>query len=168
MRLLIAAALLVQLMFAGGEASACHLEKPKDAVILRVEGQIKHCNSGLEVQFDTHLLESLPKRQVITGNPWEEGMATYEGVLLRDLLRFVEANGTVLTIAALNDYSADMDVADTESIDVILAYKRNGAYMPVREKGPLFIVFPFADRPSLYEDRRFAQSVWQVSRITVK
>jgi hypothetical protein len=95
-------------------------------------------------------------------------VATYEGVLLRDLLKTVEANGTVLSIAALNDYSADMDVADTQSIDVILAFKRNGKYMPVREKGPLFVVFPFSDRPSLKVQQRFAQSVWQVSRITVK
>jgi hypothetical protein len=164
---LIAAALLAQLMFAGA-ASACHLEEPGAAVVLRIEGQIRHCNSGFEVQFDLALLESLPKREVTTQNPWEEGTATYEGVLLRDLLKFVEANGTVLRIAALNDYSADMDVADTETIDVILAFKRNGEYMPVREKGPLFVVFPFSDQPSLGVQQRFEQSVWQVSRITVK
>jgi hypothetical protein len=167
MRLLIAAALLAQLMFAGA-ASACHLQGPRAAVILSIQGQIGDCNSGFEVQFDLALLESLPRREVRTQNPWKEGTATYEGVLLRDLLKFVKANGTVLRIAALNDYSADMKVADTETIDVILAFKRDGKYMPVREKGPLFVVFPFSDQPSLRVQQRFAQSVWQVSRITVK
>jgi hypothetical protein len=61
-----------------------------------------------------------------------------------------------------------MDVEDTQSIDVILAFRRNGKHMPVREKGPLFVVFPFSDQPSLRVQQRFAQSVWQVSRITVK
>jgi hypothetical protein len=42
--------------------------------------------------------------------------------VVRDLLDFAGANGTMLTIAALNDYSADMTVADARSIDVILAY----------------------------------------------
>ncbi len=167
MKFLMAVALLAQLMFAG-TASACHLQEPSSAVILRIEGQIRHCNTGLEAQFDLALLKSLPKREVKTENPWVAGMATYEGVLLRDLLKFVEANGTVLKIAALNDYNAEIDVADVESIDVILAYKRNGEYMPVRAKGPLFVVFPFSDQPSLKVEQRFAQSVWQVSRITVK
>jgi hypothetical protein len=83
-------------------------------------------------------------------------------------VEIVKANGTVLRIAALNDYSADIDVADTESIDVILAFKRNGKYMPVRERGPLLVVFPFSDEPDLKVQQRFIQSVWQVSRITVK
>lgn len=167
MRLLIAAALLAQLMFAGA-ASACHLQAPAAAVILRIEGQIQKCNAGLEVQFDLALLESLPSREVRTQNPWEDGPQTYEGVLLRDLLDFAGANGTMLTIAALNDYSAEMTVADARSIDVILAYRRNGALMPVRRKGPLFVVFPFSDQPALKQEQRFGQSVWQVSRITVK
>jgi hypothetical protein len=167
MRLLIAAALLTQLMFAG-PASACHLERPHAAVILSIEGQIGNCNAGFEVQFDLAMLESLPKRVVRTQNPWEERVAIYEGVLLRDLVEIVKANGTVLRIAALNDYSADIDVADTESIDVILAFKRNGKYMPVRERGPLLVVFPFSDEPDLKVQQRFIQSVWQVSRITVK
>jgi hypothetical protein len=167
MRLLMAAALLAQLMFAG-VASACHHQEASGAVVLKIEGLVRHCNFGFEANFDLAMLESLPRREVRTENPWEEGTAVYEGVLLRDLLNSVEANGTVLRIAALNDYSAEMDVEDTETIDVILAFKRNGKYMPIREKGPLFVVFPFSDQPSLKVQQRFAQSVWQVSRITVK
>ena len=142
-------------MSAGGGFGLPPSSNPKAAVILTVEGQIRDCNSGLEAQFDLAMLEALPKRQVKTQNPWEAGVATYEGVLLRDLLDTVEANGTVLRIAALNDYRADIDVADTQSIDVILAYKRNGEYMPVREKGPLFVVFPFSDEPSLAVKQRY-------------
>jgi hypothetical protein len=107
-------------------------------------------------------------REVRTQNPWEEGAATYEGVLLRDLLKFVEANGTVLTDCRPQRLQRRHDVADAETIDVILAFKRNGKYMPVREKGPLFVVFPFSDQPALKVQQRFEQSVWQVSRITVK
>jgi hypothetical protein len=166
MKFWIAVVLLGQIVFAGG-VSACHLKAPLAGVVLTVEGQIKHCNVGLEVQLDLAMLESLPQHRVTTENPWEDGIATYEGVLLRDLLTFVEANGTMLKIAALNDYSADIPVADVQSIDVILAYKRNGQHMPVREKGPLFIVFPFSDQPLLATEERHAQSVWQVSRITV-
>ena len=52
--------------------------------------------------------------------------------------------------------------------DVILAYKRDGADLSVRDKGPYFVVFPFTDVPELANEGRFAQSVWQVNHITVK
>lgn len=167
MKPLIVPALLMLQLAISGAASACHLEKPKAAVILVVEGQITRCNSGLEAQFDLAMLKALPKTVVKTQNPWEPGVATYEGVLLRDLLDFVDANGNDLSITALNDYRADLKLADTQSVDVILAYRRNGEYMPVRERGPLFVVFPFSETPALASEERYAQSVWQVSRIAV-
>lgn len=167
MRLPFAAVLCLNVLLAA-PALSCSLAPPKGPVVLSVEGQIGKCNEGIEVQFDMAMLESLPRHTVITENPWQEGTATYDGVLLRDLSDYVDANGKTLKVVALNDYSADIDVADTQSIDVILAYKRDGQYMPVREKGPLFVVFPFSDQPSLELDQRYAQSVWQVSRITVK
>ena len=41
-------------------------------------------------------------------------------------------------------------------------------YLPVRDKGPFFVVFPFTDVPELATEERYAQSVWQVNQITVK
>ena len=52
--------------------------------------------------------------------------------------------------------------------NVILADKRDGVDLPVRDKGPFFVVFPFTEVPELATEARYAQSVWQVNRITVK
>lgn len=164
---LIAALCLGPLAFAA-PADACNMAQPAQRVILTVEGQIETCNNGLEARFDLAMLEALPKAVVKTANPWEPGIATYEGVPLAALLSAVQANGTVIRITALNDYRADMDVADAASTGAILAYRRNGAQIPVREKGPLFVVFPFTEHPFLLTEQRYAQSVWQVARITVK
>jgi hypothetical protein len=166
--LLVAAFMMLQFALAGAVSAACTLPQPQGEIVLTVEGQIQNCNSGLEMRFDMALLESLPKSKIDTQNPWEKGVVSYEGVLLRDLLDYLDANGNVLSIIALNDFRADISTADTRSIDIVLAYKRNGEYMPVRDKGPLFVVFPFTDNPSLAVESRFAQSVWQVTRITVK
>lgn len=168
MRNLAAVFILLQFAWAGLATAACDLPSPAGAIILKVEGQIQACNTGLEVRLDLDMIEALPKKVIKTQNPWEQGVVTYEGVLLRDLLDYVKANGTVISLTALNDYRADISVEDARAIDVILAYKRNGELMPVREKGPLFVVFPFTDDPSLAIESRYAQSVWQVSRITVK
>ena len=149
-------------------ADACSLPQPHTAIILTVSGRIQECNSAPKAHFDIAMLEVLPRSVVTTENPWELTATTYEGVLLRDLLDYVKATGIVLKIRALNDYHADLSAADAKNIDVLLAYKRNGVYMPVREKEPLFIVFPFTDDPSLSTEKRFAQSVWQVKEITIE
>ena len=167
MKVLFAALALLQIVWAG-VASACSLPQPAGEVVLTIEGQIQECNAGLEAHLDMAMIEALPKFEVKTKNPWEETEVTYEGVLLRDILAYVKANGSVLSVTALNDYRADISVAETRDINVILAYKRNGDYMPVREKGPLFVVFPFTDDPALAIEAHFAQSVWQVARIAVK
>lgn len=167
-RILAAAFLLLQVVWAGAASAACDLPSPAGEVILKIEGQIQACNAGLEARLDLAMIEALPKRQIKTQNPWEQGVVTYEGVLLRDLLDYVKANGTTMSITALNDFRADISVEDASNIDIVLAYKRDGVYMPVREKGPLFVVFPFTDDPALAIESRFAQSVWQVARITVK
>lgn len=164
----VAAALLLLPIELSATAYACQMAEPKGPVILTVEGQIRNCNSGLEARFDLAMLEALPQAVVKTENPWEKGLNTYVGVPLRDLLDAVDANGTVLRITALNDYRAEIDVADRGTHGVVLAYRRNGARMPVSERGPLFVVFPFTDNPLLAVEERFAQSVWQVARITVK
>ena len=164
---LIAVATLLQI-FAAARADACTLPLPRETIILAVEGQILECNSGPKANFDMAMLEALPKSIIRTENPWELAEAAYEGVLLRELLDYLKATGTVLSIRALNDYHADLSVDDVNQYDVILAYKRNGQYIPVREKGPLFVIFPFSDIPSLQTEKRFAQSVWQVKEIIVK
>ena len=167
MKAFLAAVIALQFMLAGG-AVACSIPQPKGGVILTVDGMINDCTQGLEVQFDRAMIEALPKKEIKTENPWEHGAVTYQGVLLRDLLQFVKSDGKTMTISALNDYRADLSAADTQTYDVILAYKREGEDIPVRDKGPLFVVFPFSDVPDLASEARYAQSVWQVNRITVK
>jgi len=167
MKILAVAAMLAQLLLAGA-ATACTIAPAKGPVILSVEGMINQCNDGLEVHLDKAMIEALPKKDIRTENPWDHGPSTYQGVLLRDLLKYVGADGKVLSISALNDFRAELSVADVEKYDVILAYKRDGADLPVRDKGPLFVVFPFSDVPELATEARYAQSVWQVNQITVK
>lgn len=162
-----AAAILLQLLICGA-ASACSIPRPAGEVILTINGLIENCTDGLELNLDLAMLEKLPQHTVKTANPWEIDAVTYEGVLLRDLLEFAGAHGDTIVVTALNDFRADISIADTKGYDVILAYKRDGQLMPVRDKGPLFVVFPFTDEPGLATETYYAQSVWQVSRITVK
>ena len=77
------------------------------------------------------------------------------------------ATGQTLRIAALNDYAADMPAADAHDIPVILATRIGGAVIPVRDKGPLFVIYPFDEMPELFNELYFGRSVWQVRSIEV-
>ena len=168
MRFVVAAAVAVFQLLAVGTAGACTLPPPKGEVILTIDGMINDCNDGLEVHLDRAMIDALPLKEIKTENPWDHGPSTYQGVLLRDLMKYVKADGKAATFTALNDYRSDIPLADLEKYDVILAFKRDGADLPVRDKGPFFVVFPFTDVPELATEARYAQSVWQVNRISVK
>ena len=59
-------------------------------------------------------------------------------------------------------------VGDFARHNVLLALKRNGLYMPIRDKGPLFIVYPYDSDPQLRHQRFYSRSAWQLVRIVVR
>ncbi len=87
---------------------------------------------------------------------------------MRTLLRAVEASGKSVLAVALNDYTTEIPIVDFEQYDVLLALKRDGAYMPVRDKGPLFIVYPFDSSPELQVQKFYGRSAWQLSQLIVQ
>ena len=80
----------------------------------------------------------------------------------------VGATGDKVVAYALNDYSTELPMSDFAQYNVLLALKRNGEYMPVRDKGPLFIVYPYDSNPELRHQRFYSRSAWQVARLVVR
>jgi hypothetical protein len=71
-----------------------------------------------------------------------------------------------MRVIAINDYASTVPVADAE-FDVVLATHIDGAPIPVREKGPLFIVYNFDGQPRLRTEQYFSRSVWQVKSMEI-
>ena len=113
-------------------------------------------------------IEALGSASIVTKTPWHEQAVTFEGVPLATLLEKAGAKGQTLSVVALNNYRSEVPVSDIADHGVILAYKQDGAYMPVSDKGPLFIVYPFDADPSLNDEVYYARSAWQVRSITVE
>jgi len=80
----------------------------------------------------------------------------------------IEGDGTIATAVALNDYITEIPITDFAQYGVILALKRDGNYMPVRDKGPLFIVYPYDSNPELKHQKYYGRSAWQVAQLIVK
>lgn len=144
------------------------LAPPTGTPVLTVSGAIEVTNVGKMAVFDMASLEALGLSHFITATPWDQGKVTYEGVHLDTLLRRVGAHGTQLTAIALDDYVVDLPISDFAKYGTLLATRRNGKYMPVSDKGPLFIVYPFDDNTDLQQAIYYSRCVWQISQFVVK
>lgn len=156
----LSAALLPQLAHA--------LDKPTGPVILTIHGSLEHPNAGPDAVFDLPMLEALAGRTAAMNTPWTEGRTTFSGPLLSSVLDAAGAHGKTLKLMALNDYSADVPMEDASTLKTILATRLNGKLMSVRDKGPLFMIYPFDTNPELFNEKYFSRSVWQIQSIEVE
>lgn len=143
-------------------------DAPEGRVILTVGGEISNANVDDTMQFDRAMLEALGLHTVVTETPWTDGDVTFEGVLLRDLLEAVGADGNTIAAVALNDYTAKIPASDADDYDVILAMRQNGAQLTVRERGPLWVVYPWSDVPNIQNEVYYSRAIWQLKAIEVR
>lgn len=134
-------------------------------VILTIDGAIA---GGVPVDMTREDLEALGSVSIETKTPWSDGVIVFEGVSFAALLEKVGATGDTLAVVALNNYRSELPVEDIAKYGVILALKQDGAYMPVSDKGPLFVVYPFDTYAALNNEVYYARSAWQVRSITVE
>jgi hypothetical protein len=151
-----------------GIALAAALSKPEGRPILEISGIIATTNAGDKAQFDLAMLEKMPPAKLTTSTAWTEGAPVFEGVLMRDLLAAVGAKGDTVTAVALNDYKIDIPMADFQKYPVVLAYRMDGQVLKVREKGPLWIVYPQDDFAELKNKQTQAKWLWQLKELRIK
>jgi hypothetical protein len=120
------------------------------------------------VDFDMAMIEKLPQRSFTTATPWYPEPRTFTGPLLRDVLAAASAKGALLRAVALNDYKIEIPAADATKHDMIVARLLDGKPMPVREKGPLFIIYPFDSSAELRSERYYSRSAWQLRTLEVR
>ncbi len=165
---LVVALAAAALLGPSGDTAAQRIAEPSGRVILEVSGKIANTNAPNRTRFDLKALEGLGITKITTSTPWTEGKKVFEGVRIRDLLQAVGADGATITPVALNDYKLDIPREDFDKYPVILAYRMDGEELRVRDKGPLWIVYPRDDFPEL--DNRLIRSrwVWQVKELMVR
>jgi hypothetical protein len=152
----------------GANAQDRKLPPPTGEPILTVEGNIQVTNADGKALFDRAMLEELGMSSIETTTPWYDKSMVFEGVLVDRIMKLVEAEGTEVVAIALNDYRTTVPIKDFEEFEVILALKRDKEYMTVKDKGPLFIVYPYDSDPELKSQKYYARSVWQLSRLIVQ
>jgi hypothetical protein len=148
-------------------ALAAPLGQPAGETVLTITGDIANTNGDGVATFDKAMLEALERRTATMETPWTEGKVAFEGPLLKAILDAAGAQGKTLIVKALNDYSAEVPMEDAQDFPTMLAIRMNGEEMSVRDKGPLFMIYPFDKHPELYNEKYFSRSVWQIKEIEV-
>jgi hypothetical protein len=146
---------------------ALALDKPESRVVLSLLGNVSQKNAGDTAEFDMKMLEKLPQQTFTVQTPWYKEPIKFTGPLLRDVLAAAGANGDKIQAAALNDYKTDLPLSDAKNYDVIVARLMNDKPMSIREKGPLFIVYPFHTNPELKTESYYNRCAWQLKSLRI-
>ena len=119
------------------------------------------------VEIDRAEFEDMEAKTFTTTTIWTEGDITFTGVPLAALLDELGVDDGVLLASAVNDYSIEFPVEEARKDGPIVAYLMNGEPMSVRDKGPLWIVFPYDSDPAFQSEVVYSRSIWQLVRIEV-
>ncbi len=150
-------------------AWAVELKKPSSAVVLTVSGNINATNVANEkAQFDIAMLDKLPQTSFKTSTIWTQGTNLFSGVELKVFLESIGAQGKKLRMVALNDYAIEIPFSEGVSGGPILATRMNGALLTVRDKGPIWLVFPYDSKSEYRSETTYSRSIWQLKSIEVK
>jgi hypothetical protein len=162
-----ALAVALCLLVAGVARAADSLPQPKGPVVLVITGDIARSNGPSRANFDLDMLKQIGMTSLVTSTPWTEGTSKFEGVLARDLLNYVGAQGDHITAISMNDYLVEIPIKDFRDHDVIFALKRDGKFLTVRDMGPVLIVYPFDRDTSLWTESVFTRCVLQLGAVYV-
>ncbi|AVG15509.1 oxidoreductase [Chromobacterium vaccinii] len=138
-------------------------------IILTVSGKIGVFTNKdkMVYEFRAKDFQTLKQRAIVTKTSWTPA-STFSGPLIRDILAKVGAAGSKVKFQALNDYAYPIDRREFDKYNVILARSMNSKLLEVKERGPLWVMYPIADMPSTAKGPQLdAKLVWQVDRIVV-
>lgn len=123
--------------------------------------------AGVRLDLDEQALLELPQTEFRTSTIWTTGDILFSGPRLADVLELAKVGPGKLVLSAVNDYSVEMPRRFVGQDAPIVAIRMNGKPFSLREKGPLWVVFPYDSADEFKSPQHYAFSVWQLSGIQV-
>ncbi|MBW4985808.1 oxidoreductase [Mameliella sp. CS4] len=143
------------------------LDAPQGAPILIVDGLIAETNDRDRALFDRAMLEALDWQEIETYTEFSPGVQRLAGPSLASLLDQLGVRQGTLRAVALDDYMIRIPVSDVAEFGIILAIERDGMPMRIRNRGPIWIVYPAPTREDVNE-LHSSRMIWQLHRLTVE
>ncbi|SDH94252.1 oxidoreductase [Lutimaribacter saemankumensis] len=147
----------------------CHMPPPQGRPLLEIHMGLAQAEQAKvrEVMLDDAMLRALPAEDFSTTTIWTDGVQHFRGVRLLTLVRCLGIENGLLTLTAKNEYLIEIPVEDLRPDGALVAYERNGKPMATRDKGPLWLVYPYDSHTDFQTETIYAQSIWQLDRIEV-
>lgn len=137
----------------------------KGPALLTITGNISQFNQGKNLLLDRETLLSFPQKTIKTATLWTDGESTFTGPLMKDVLNAAGNSAASISAIAINEYSIEIPVADINNYSVIFALKKDGKTLSVRDKGPIWVIYPWSDHDELKQDKYYSRSIWQLKKI---
>jgi hypothetical protein len=152
---------------AAADEAAAPLAPSKGDPVLTLSGKITAHNMGQSAAFDMAALEGLGLTGFTTTTPWTK-KTDFQGILLGTLLKRVGAHDETTAISyALKDYVVEIPLKGMSADGPLVATRMNGQYMPVKQFGPLFVVYDFDKHPEWLNNAMYVRCIWQLQRMTI-
>lgn len=130
-----------------------------------VEGQ------GPVALFSQSDLDSLTQQSIETTSPYFEGQIRFSGPQLEAVLQHASVSNVndsrPITLRALNNYSVKTTTETLIENGAIIATRKSGSRLSLRDRGPFWIILPLSDRPELDNENYHRLLVWQLSHIEI-
>jgi hypothetical protein len=156
------AAMSAVLLCLPAAAMARDLGTPTGPVVLTVTDA-----AGGTWSLDRAMIEALGWQTITTVTLFTEGPQEFAGIPLSVLAEATGAEGTVIEAVAINDYTAQIPAGHMAEHDVFLALDLNGEPMRVRDRGPVWIIYP-SDTVDAPSDRFDSLMVWQLRELNFR
>jgi len=135
-----------------------------EEAMLKISGKTDMTANG-SLQLNLSQFEAIGLTTVVTKTPWHKETTTFSGVSGKALLQYLGAKSTEVEAIALNDYKVTIPVSDLSNTGLIFATRKNGVPMSIRDKGPIFIIYPFDTSQNLNNEVIYGRSIWQLKAL---
>lgn len=128
--------------------------------VVNAEGEVS--------EYDLEALDGFKQIEFETSSLWTTNETDFSGPALEDVLQDAGITEGMINLVAANYYEIEIDLDDSAITEdyPIIATRRDGGTYDLPDNGPLWIMFPFDDKPTLKEERVYSFSIWQLMKIT--
>lgn len=124
---------------------------------------------GAEASFTEAELLAMHQVTIRTRTEFTNGVVEFVGPLARDAIAEVPMGAaTTIHLVAANDYAFDIPLSDIRKYDVILAMWANGERLSIRDKGPIWLMYPLDDHTELQDPQYNNRLVWQLTAMELR
>ncbi len=118
--------------------------------------------------LDRAALDALTQARLTTRTPWDDAPTLFEGPSGAAIAALAEGPCATVEARALNDFVMEIPFADFAENRLIVATRRAGEPMPIREKGPFWIMYDFDGATAVEFELWGSRSVWQLQTLVFK